>query len=199
MQWLTEGHKSSVSPPGLPGAPAALGAWHHPSGSSGVTPHQTRHLQQGWLRLGMRILEGDLEYQEEILLSLFSLNVCLLDSGQCPKGVCCPWVCYLQKERTFSQPEQGTSPSHIHLSVCQPLNLWEMPFICSQAQWWIPAALRGQGAERKEKGTIRLSSAEIHKHSSKTCSGASILCGHKLGCLQSDLSSSGGHQGWKRG
>lgn len=129
MPWLTEGHKSSVSPPGLPGAPAALGAWHHPSGSSGVTPHQTRHLQQGWLRLGMRILESDLEYQEEILLSLFSLNMCLLDSGQCPKGVCCPWVCYLQKERRFSQPEQGTSPSHIHLSVCQPLNLWEMLFI----------------------------------------------------------------------
>lgn len=90
--------------------------WCHPSGSSGCTPHQTLPLQQGQLRLRIRIMESVLEYQEEIFLALFLLNICL-DSGQCPKGVCCPWVCYLKTERTFSQPEQGPSP-FLLTSVC---------------------------------------------------------------------------------
>lgn len=107
VQWGT----GAQSPPG---APAALGAW---TILRALVPLQTLPLQQGWLRWGMRILESALGYQEEILLALFSWNLCLLDSGQCPKGVCCPWVCYLHKERTFSQPEQGTSPFPL-TSVC---------------------------------------------------------------------------------
>lgn len=70
--------------------PAFLGHPQHsgPGSSHRVLclyPSQTLPLQQGWLRSGMRVLESVLEYQEEILLALFSLSLFLLDSGHCPK------------------------------------------------------------------------------------------------------------------
>lgn len=145
VQWGAEGHRAPESPPG---ARAVLGAW----------AIQTLPLQQGWLRWGMRILESALEYQEEILLAMFSLNLCLLDTGQCPKGVCCP----CRKREGSLSPSRERLLSLLHLSVYHPLNQWEMPFLCSLAQWWIPAALRGQGGERKDKGTVWLLPAEIH-------------------------------------
>lgn len=103
----------------------------------------------------MRILESVLEYQEEILLALFSQNLCLLDSGQCPGGVCCPWVCYLQKERRFSQPEQGTSPFSL-TSVCVSASEPEGNtfYFVSRHSGAFQAALREQGGDRKDKGAV---------------------------------------------
>lgn len=65
---------------------------------------------------GLGILESVLEYQQEILLALLSLNLCLLDSGQCPKGVCCPGCVSCRKRECSPFP-----PTSVCVSAFEPV------------------------------------------------------------------------------
>lgn len=131
---------------------------------------------------GLGILESVLEYQQEILLALLSLNLCLLDSGQCPKGVCCPGCVSCRKRERSPFP-----PTPVCVSAFEPVGnaFYSVPRHSTGFQQpWEHGVERGRTRGCQQTST----------NSSETCSGGSVLCGHDLGA-QSDLSSSGGHQG----
>lgn len=116
-QLLAEGPEPQRAHPAFLGHPqcSGLGPSHR---VLCLYPSQTLPLQQGWLRVGIGVLDSALEYQEEILLALFSLNLCLLDSGQCPKvcAVCgvLPAECSLSLSREYLL-------SLLHLSALEPV------------------------------------------------------------------------------
>lgn len=107
-------------------------------------------------------------------------------------------VLSLQKERRFSQPEQRTSPFRL-TSVCVP-SFEPVGNAFSLFPGTVVDSSSPEGTGWREEGQgDSLTVASRDPHSSKTCSGASVLCEHSLGSLQSDLSSPGGHQGQMRG